>query len=73
MCISSYLTIIKIRCLHMLIPKVIIGENQTFMGEEELLKSKGVEVVVMDNDTCKSMMKDFIKAQPQLWNEDIGA
>ena len=54
------------------IPKVIIGENKTFMGEEDLLKSKGVEVVVLDNDTCKNMMKDFIKAQPQLWNEDIG-
>lgn len=54
------------------IPKVIIGENQTFLGEEALLKSKGVEVVVMNNDTCKNMMHDFIKAQPQLWNEDIG-
>ncbi|MEO6348363.1 MAG: nucleoside deaminase [Aquaticitalea sp.] len=54
------------------IPKVIIGENQTFLGEEDLLKSRGVEVVVLDNDTCKTMMNDFIKAQPQLWNEDIG-
>ena len=54
------------------IPKVIIGENKTFMGEEELLKSKGVEVVVMNDDTCKTMMNEFIKAQPQLWNEDIG-
>ncbi|WCO01462.1 nucleoside deaminase [Psychroserpens ponticola] len=54
------------------IPKVIIGENSTFLGEEELLKSKGVEVVVLDNDTCKTMMNDFIKAQPKLWNEDIG-
>lgn len=54
------------------IPKVIIGENKTFLGEEELLKSRGVEVFVLDDDTCKKMMKDFIKAQPQLWNEDIG-
>jgi creatinine deaminase len=54
------------------IPKVVIGENQTFMGEEGLLKSKGVEVVVVNDDTCKTMMNDFIKAQPQLWNEDIG-
>jgi cytosine deaminase len=54
------------------IPKVIIGENKTFLGEEELLKSKGVEVVVMNDETCMTMMKDFIKAQPQLWNEDIG-
>jgi len=42
------------------------------LGEEELLKSRGVEVFVLDDDTCKKMMKDFIKAQPQLWNEDIG-
>ena len=54
------------------IPKVIIGENQTFLGEEDLLKSKGVEVVVLNNETCKNMMANFIKAQPQLWNEDIG-
>jgi cytosine deaminase len=54
------------------IPKVVIGENKTFMGEEDLLKSKGVEVIVLDDDICKSMMKNFIKAQPQLWNEDIG-
>lgn len=54
------------------IPKVIIGENETFLGEEELLKSKGVEVIVMNDDTCKTMMNAFIKAQPQLWNEDIG-
>lgn len=54
------------------IPKVIIGENQTFVGEEELLRSRGVELIVLDNDICKNMMKDFIKAQPQLWNEDIG-
>jgi creatinine deaminase len=54
------------------IPKVIIGENETFLGEEELLKSKGVEVVVINDGTCKAMMNAFIKAQPQLWNEDIG-
>lgn len=54
------------------IPKVIIGENKTFLGEEELLKSKGVEVVVINDETCMTIMKDFIKAQPQLWNEDIG-
>ncbi len=54
------------------IPKVIIGENQTFLGEEELLKSKGVEVIVINDETCKTMMKNFIKSQPQLWNEDIG-
>ncbi|WP_274473864.1 nucleoside deaminase [Mangrovimonas aestuarii] len=54
------------------IPKVIIGENTTFMGEEELLKSRGVEVVVVDDNNCKSMMRDFIKNNPELWNEDIG-
>jgi cytosine deaminase len=54
------------------IPKVIIGENKTFMGEEKLLKSRGVEVVVLDDKTCINMMKNFIKNQPILWNEDIG-
>jgi cytosine deaminase len=54
------------------IPKVVIGENKTFLGEEALLKSRGVDVVVMDNDDCKTMMTNFIKKQPQLWNEDIG-
>lgn len=54
------------------IPKVIIGENETFMGEEALLRSKGVEVVVINDDTCKAMMRGFIEAHPKLWHEDIG-
>ena len=54
------------------IPKVIIGENETFMGEEELLRSRGVEVVLADSAECKILMKDFIQARPELWNEDIG-
>jgi len=54
------------------IPKVIIGENSTFMGEEELLKERGVEVVVLDNEQCKQLMQDFIRTKPELWNEDIG-
>jgi len=54
------------------IPKVIIGENSTFMGEEELLKSRGVEVVVVDNNECKDLMNRFISENPTLWNEDIG-
>jgi cytosine deaminase len=54
------------------IPKVVIGENTTFMGEEGLLKSRGVEVVVVDDPTCKSMMETFIANHPALWNEDIG-
>jgi len=54
------------------IPKVVIGENQSFMGEEVLLKSKGVEIQMVDSDECKQMMNDFIAAKPELWNEDIG-
>ncbi|MEL6694673.1 MAG: nucleoside deaminase [Bacteroidota bacterium] len=54
------------------IPKVVIGENQTFMGAEDSLRAAGVEVVVMQDETCIQMMKDFIAAKPQLWNEDIG-
>jgi len=54
------------------IPKVVIGENKTFMGEEELLKSRGVEVVVVDDESCVQMMTNFIKERSELWNEDIG-
>ena len=54
------------------IPKVVIGENRTFMGEEELLKSRGVTVEVVQDPTCIAMMRDFIAAKPELWNEDIG-
>lgn len=54
------------------IPRVVIGENQTFMGAEELLRLNGVEVVVLNDETCVSMMKEFIAAEPSLWNEDIG-
>lgn len=54
------------------IPKVIIGENKTFMGEEELLKSRGVEVIVLNDEECIKMMTNFIKEKPELWNEDIG-
>ncbi|UCS91904.1 nucleoside deaminase [Echinicola marina] len=54
------------------IPKVVIGENQTFMGEETLLKSRGVEVIVSNDNTCKQLMETFITNHPSLWNEDIG-
>ena len=54
------------------IPKVVIGENQTFMGAEDSLRAAGIEVVVLQDETCIQMMKDFIAAKPQLWNEDIG-
>lgn len=54
------------------IPKVVIGENKTFMGEEELLRSRGVEIIVLDDATCKELMRRFISTKPSLWNEDIG-
>jgi len=54
------------------IPKVVIGENKTFMGEEELLTSRGVEVIVLNDEACIEMMRKFIKENPELWNEDIG-
>lgn len=54
------------------IPRVVIGENTTFRGPEEYLVSRGVELVHMDSDECRQMMKEFIAAHPQLWNEDIG-
>jgi cytosine deaminase len=54
------------------IPRVVIGENRTFMGGEDHLRSRGVEVVVLDSPECVRMMKEFIAANPELWNEDIG-
>jgi cytosine deaminase len=54
------------------IPKVIVGENRTFMGEEELLRSRGVEVQVVDDPECIELMQRFIAEKPSLWNEDIG-
>jgi len=54
------------------IPRVVIGENKTFMGEEELLRSRGVEITVVDSVRCLELMRKFIERHPQLWNEDIG-
>ena len=54
------------------IPRVVIGENLTFIGEEDLLRSRGVDVRVLQDDACVQMMKRFIKRRPDLWNEDIG-
>jgi len=54
------------------IPKVVIGENKSFLGEESLLKSKGVEVEVIDSQECKDLMTSFITNNPKIWNEDIG-
>jgi len=54
------------------IPKVVIGENQTFCGPENYVRSRGVEVVVVDDQECRQLMETFIKNNPALWNEDIG-
>lgn len=54
------------------IPRVVIGENRTFQGDEDLLRARGVEVVNLDSDACVAMMSDFIQQHPSLWNEDIG-
>ena len=54
------------------IPHVIIGENRTFLGEEELLRARGVRVEVVQDDRCIRMMEQFIAGHPGLWNEDIG-
>lgn len=54
------------------IPKVIVGENRTFMGEEELLRQRGVKVEVVQSEECIRMMQEFIAQNPKLWNEDIG-
>jgi len=54
------------------IPKVVIGENRTFMGAEDLLRANGVDVVVADDERCVDLMTGFIEARPDLWNEDIG-
>ncbi|WP_432823041.1 nucleoside deaminase [Trichloromonas sp.] len=54
------------------IPRVIVGENLSFMGEEELLRSRGVQVEVLQNEECIGLMRDFIAARPELWSEDIG-
>ena len=54
------------------IPRVVVGEHATFMGEEALLRSRGVEVVVLDDARCRALMERFIAAHPQVWNEDIG-
>src|SRR5512138_1525145 len=54
------------------IPRVVVGENRTFMGEEELLRSRGVTVEVLQDETCIALMNDFIRLNPRLWNEDIG-
>ena len=54
------------------VPRVIVGENQTFLGEEALLRSRGVVVDVLQERTCVRLMSDFIAAHPELWSEDVG-
>jgi len=54
------------------IPRVLIGENRTFMGGEDLLRARGVDVVVVDDAECADLMRRFIAAHPDVWNEDIG-
>jgi cytosine/creatinine deaminase len=55
------------------IPRVVVGENRTFMGEEDLLRARGVEVVVLQDDRCVALMRRFIAENAALWNEDVGA
>ena len=54
------------------IPKVVIGENKTFLGEESLLQSRGVIIEVVQDPSCIALMEEFIRSKPELWNEDIG-
>jgi cytosine/creatinine deaminase len=54
------------------IPRVVIGENQTFRGPEDYSRQRGVELEVVDDDECIRLMREFIQARPELWNEDIG-
>ena len=54
------------------IPHIVVGENVTFQGPEEYVRSQGVKVEILNDPTCIELMKDFIKDRPELWNEDIG-
>lgn len=54
------------------IPKIVIGENKTFQGPEEYVRSRGVELEILNNAECIKLMEDFIADKPALWNEDIG-
>jgi cytosine deaminase len=54
------------------IPRVVMGENRTFVGGEDYLRARGVEVVNLDSAECVALMNDFIATHPEIWNEDIG-
>jgi creatinine deaminase len=54
------------------IPRVVVGENKTFLGAEDYMRSQGIQVDVIQDDECFELMTEFIRAKPELWNEDIG-
>ncbi len=54
------------------IPKVVVGENQSFQGPEDYLRSRGVDLEILDDEECRQLMRDFIASNPALWSEDIG-
>jgi cytosine deaminase len=54
------------------IPRVVVGENRTFLGAEEYMRANGIQVEVLQDEECIQLMSEFIRAHPQLWNEDIG-
>ncbi len=54
------------------IPRIVVGENRTFQGPEDYVRSRGVELEVLDDETCIQLMTEFIATRPELWNEDIG-
>jgi len=54
------------------IPKIVVGENRNFQGPETYVRSRGVELIIIDDEECISMMEEFINNRPELWNEDIG-
>lgn len=54
------------------IPRVVIGENRTFRGPEDYVRSRGVELEIVDSEECYGLMQEFIRSHPRLWNEDIG-
>ena len=59
-------------CVMYKVKRVVIGENKTFVGGEEYLKSRGIEAVVLQNEECEALMQKFIKEKPKEWYEDIG-
>ena len=54
------------------IPRIVVGENETFQGPEDYVRSRGVELTILNDAECIQLMRDFIAAHPELWNEDIG-